>query len=141
MTAAIVPATSAMATAAMSEKATNSTSSTNTESYIAKWFAGQVLFITGATGFMGKVLVEKLIRDCPDIKECYLLMRAKRGIEPEHRRDDYINHMVRQSKSNSTRLHSPWAPTGLKFHHFAHFFVRFSIESAPPTQSNSIKSK
>lgn len=64
------------------------------ESNIANWFRDQVLFITGSTGFMGKVLVEKLLRDCPDIKTCYLLMRTKRGIEPEQRRDDYINHMV-----------------------------------------------
>lgn len=64
------------------------------ESNIANWFRDQVLLITGSTGFMGKVLVEKLLRDCPDIKTCYLLMRTKRGIEPEQRRDDYINHMV-----------------------------------------------
>lgn len=66
----------------------------STESHIAKWFTDQVIFITGATGFMGKVLVEKLLRDCSDIKECYLLMRTKRGVEPEQRREDYINHMV-----------------------------------------------
>lgn len=65
-----------------------------TESHIAEWYRDQIIFITGSTGFMGKVLVEKLLRDCPDIKACYLLMRAKRGIEPEQRRDDYINHMV-----------------------------------------------
>lgn len=64
------------------------------ESYIANWFQNQVIFITGGTGFMGKVLVEKLLRDCPEIKKCYLLMRTKRGIEPEQRREDYINHMV-----------------------------------------------
>lgn len=64
------------------------------ESYIADWFRGQVVFVTGSTGFMGKVLVEKLLRDCPEIKTCYLLMRTKRSIEPEQRRDDYINHMV-----------------------------------------------
>lgn len=68
--------------------------SSASESHIADWFRGQVVFVTGSTGFMGKVLVEKLLRDCPEIKTCYLLMRTKRGIEPEQRRDDYINHMV-----------------------------------------------
>lgn len=64
------------------------------ESKIGSWYAGKTLFVTGATGFMGKVLIEKLLRDCPDIKEINLLMRAKRGQEPEQRREDYINHMV-----------------------------------------------
>lgn len=64
-------------------------------SHIANWYRNQVVFVTGSTGFMGKVLVEKLLRDCPDIKVCYLLMRTKRGIEPEQRRDDYVNHIVR----------------------------------------------
>ncbi|XP_031638474.1 putative fatty acyl-CoA reductase CG5065 [Contarinia nasturtii] len=76
------------------------------ESNIANWYRDQIIFITGATGFMGKVLVEKLLRDCPEVKTCYLLMRTKRGIEPEQRRDDYINHMIfdRIRESNPKQL-------------------------------------
>lgn len=66
----------------------------NGTSLIADWFRHQVIFVTGSTGFVGKVLIEKLLRDCPDIEKCYLLMRRKRGVEPEQRQDDYINHMV-----------------------------------------------
>lgn len=66
----------------------------STESHIANWYRDQIVFVTGSTGFMGKVLVEKLLRDCPDIKTCFLLMRTKRGIEPYQRREEYINHMV-----------------------------------------------
>lgn len=73
------------------------------ESHIANWYRAQVIFITGSTGFMGKVLVEKLLRDCPGIKAIYLLMRAKRGIEPEQRRDDYINHMVSDKAGKQMR--------------------------------------
>lgn len=69
----------------------------NGSSLIADWFRNQVIFVTGSTGFMGKVLVEKILRDCPSIEKCYLLMRTKRGIEPEQRRDDYVNHMVSES--------------------------------------------
>ncbi len=61
---------------------------------IPEWFAGKRIFITGATGFMGKVLVEKLLRDCPDVTQLYLLIRPKRGVEPAQRREDYINHFV-----------------------------------------------
>lgn len=61
---------------------------------IPEWFAGKCILITGATGFMGKVLVEKLLRDCPDVAQLYLLIRKKKGIEPAQRREEYVNHMV-----------------------------------------------
>lgn len=61
---------------------------------IPQWFAGKTIFVTGATGFMGKVLVEKLLRDCPDIEKMYLLIRTKKGVDAEQRREEYISHMV-----------------------------------------------
>ena len=42
---------------------------------IQEFYAGRSIFITGATGFMGKVLVEKLLRSCPEIGRLYLLIR------------------------------------------------------------------
>uniref|UniRef100_A0A182MC43 Fatty acyl-CoA reductase n=1 Tax=Anopheles culicifacies TaxID=139723 RepID=A0A182MC43_9DIPT len=42
-------------------------------------FAGADVFITGGTGFMGKVLIEKLLRSCPQIARVFVLVRAKRG--------------------------------------------------------------
>lgn len=64
---------------------------------IPEWFAGKRVLVTGATGFMGKVLVEKLLRDCPQLDRMYLLVRRKKGAEPAQRRDDYVNHMVSMS--------------------------------------------
>lgn len=61
---------------------------------IPEWYSGKSILITGATGFMGKVLVEKLLRDCPNVEQLYLLIRKKKGVEPVQRRDEYINHMV-----------------------------------------------
>ncbi|KAK6633631.1 hypothetical protein RUM43_001220 [Polyplax serrata] len=52
---------------------------------IADTFKGKTLFITGGTGFMGKVLVEKILRDCPDLKKMYLLTRVKKGMDPKER--------------------------------------------------------
>jgi fatty acyl-CoA reductase len=46
---------------------------------VRDFYRDRSIFITGGTGFMGKVLVEKLLRSCPDIKNIYLLMRPKRG--------------------------------------------------------------
>ncbi|XP_063710096.1 putative fatty acyl-CoA reductase CG5065 [Culicoides brevitarsis] len=61
---------------------------------IPEWYADKNIFISGATGFLGKILVEKLLRDCPDLCALYLMVRAKRGQTPEDRRKDYINHLV-----------------------------------------------
>ncbi|KAK8464334.1 hypothetical protein PHAVU_011G180400 [Phaseolus vulgaris] len=37
---------------------------------------GKTIFVTGATGFVGKVFVEKILRVQPEIKRLYLLIRA-----------------------------------------------------------------
>jgi alcohol-forming fatty acyl-CoA reductase len=50
----------------------------------------QILGSTGS-GFMGKVLVEKLLRSCPGIESIYLLMRPKRGHDINERLNDIIN--------------------------------------------------
>ncbi|XP_073847723.1 putative fatty acyl-CoA reductase CG5065 [Musca autumnalis] len=64
------------------------------KSQIAAWYADKNILITGATGFMGKVLVEKLLRSCPDIKGLYLLIRSKRGLSPEVRKDQYLKCVI-----------------------------------------------
>jgi len=46
---------------------------------VPEFYAGKELFVTGFTGFMGKVLIEKLLRSCPDIKAIYVLLRPKKG--------------------------------------------------------------
>jgi fatty acyl-CoA reductase len=54
-------------------------------SVISSFYVDRSVFITGATGFMGKVLIEKLLRSCPGIDKLYLLMRPKRGQNPKDR--------------------------------------------------------
>ncbi|XP_023955311.2 fatty acyl-CoA reductase wat [Bicyclus anynana] len=51
------------------------------ESQIQKLFSGASVLLTGGTGFLGKLLVEKLLRSCPDIKKLYLLTRPKKNKE------------------------------------------------------------
>lgn len=50
-----------------------------------EFYAGKSVFVTGATGFMGKVLLEKMLRCLPSLEKIYILTRAKRGVLPEDR--------------------------------------------------------
>uniref|UniRef100_A0AAR5Q7C2 Fatty acyl-CoA reductase n=2 Tax=Dendroctonus ponderosae TaxID=77166 RepID=A0AAR5Q7C2_DENPD len=64
------------------------------DSDIASWYAGQSIFVTGATGFMGKVLVEKLLRCCPDVSTIYIVIRHKKGRNSSQRLEDFWNSPV-----------------------------------------------
>ncbi|KAI4504257.1 hypothetical protein M0802_000728 [Mischocyttarus mexicanus] len=52
---------------------------------IAKFYAGRSIFMTGASGFIGKVLMEKLLRSCPEIDKLYILIREKKGLKIQER--------------------------------------------------------
>ncbi|KAJ9450143.1 hypothetical protein DIPPA_21490 [Diplonema papillatum] len=43
-------------------------------------FQGQHIFITGATGFVGKVLIEKILYSLPVVDKLYIMVREKQGI-------------------------------------------------------------
>ncbi|XP_034255924.1 putative fatty acyl-CoA reductase CG5065 isoform X2 [Thrips palmi] len=46
---------------------------------VAAFYAGRGVLVTGATGLLGKVLVEKLLWAVPNVGNVYMLMRPKRG--------------------------------------------------------------
>jgi thioester reductase-like protein len=48
------------------------------ESAVQRMFRGAGVFVTGGTGFLGKVLLEKLLRSCPDVGNIFLLLRSKK---------------------------------------------------------------
>ncbi|XP_029010132.1 fatty acyl-CoA reductase 1 isoform X2 [Betta splendens] len=58
---------------------------------IPEYYAGKNVLITGATGFMGKVLLEKLLRSCPGVKSVYVMVRSKAGQSPKARIVDMIS--------------------------------------------------
>lgn len=61
---------------------------------VQEFFRDAVVFITGGTGFMGKVLLEKLLRTCPNIKHIYLLIRIKKGKNTEQRLNEIFDNRV-----------------------------------------------
>jgi fatty acyl-CoA reductase len=49
----------------------------NETNRISELFVNKTLLITGGTGFLGKVLIEKVLRTCPGVKKMYLIVRSK----------------------------------------------------------------
>ncbi|CAB3233633.1 unnamed protein product [Arctia plantaginis] len=52
---------------------------------IPEFYKGKTIFITGGSGFIGKVLIEKLLYSCTELSKIYLLLRSKKNVKPEDR--------------------------------------------------------
>ena len=58
---------------------------------VIQFYEGQNIFVTGASGFLGKVLLEKLLRSCPNVGNIFVLVRPKKGKEPNERVQEIIS--------------------------------------------------
>jgi len=63
------------------------------ETSIAESFRDGTVFVTGSTGFLGKILTEKLLRSC-SLKKIAILVRSKKGIDSSQRVADIYNESV-----------------------------------------------
>ncbi|KAG8196975.1 hypothetical protein JTE90_013126 [Oedothorax gibbosus] len=63
---------------------------------IKDFYEGKSVFITGATGYLGVVLLESLLRLCPEIERIYILVRPKKGVQPESRKEAIFKKLVFQ---------------------------------------------
>lgn len=64
------------------------------ESLVKESFNGKSVLITGASGFVGKVLTEKLLRDCEGIKKVFLIFRSKKGQGLDRRFQKFHEHLL-----------------------------------------------
>ncbi|KAL6838392.1 hypothetical protein ACP4OV_031798 [Aristida adscensionis] len=58
---------------------------------VVAYFKGKSILITGSTGFLGKVLVEKILRVQPDIRKLFLLVR---GVDVETAKQRVQNQVI-----------------------------------------------
>lgn len=63
-------------------------------SEINKWYSGKNVLVTGATGFVGKCLVEKILRVIDEIGDIYVTIRGSARESFQKRKDNFINHIV-----------------------------------------------
>ncbi|GJQ79742.1 hypothetical protein Trydic_g23220 [Trypoxylus dichotomus] len=68
-------------------------------SEISKFYAGKNVFVTGGTGFLGKLVLEKLLRACPDVATVYMLVRPKKGKDAHTRVDEIFGEVIFQKLS------------------------------------------
>jgi len=61
---------------------------------IKDFFAGRSVLITGGTGFLGKAVIEKLMRSTPHINKIYVIVRPKRNQVPSQRIEALFNSDV-----------------------------------------------
>ncbi|KAF3420436.1 hypothetical protein E2986_11758 [Frieseomelitta varia] len=68
----------------------------NQTNSIEEFYADTVILLTGATGFVGKGLLEKLMRVCPRIAAIFILLRPKRNQTIEERFKKLVDDPVRK---------------------------------------------
>ena len=81
---------------------------------ICQFYAGKCIFITGVTGFMGKVLLHKLLDSCPMLESIYVLIRPKRNELPQVRLDKLLDGplFTHLKETNASSFKKVFAITG-----------------------------
>ena len=81
---------------------------------LEEFYDGQSIFITGGTGFVGKVLIEKLLYEFPTLNKIYIMLRPKSGQLIRRRLDELTECQVfeRIRRQYPERLQKLYAVSG-----------------------------
>lgn len=63
------------------------------KSQLSQFFANKNVLLTGGAGFLGKLLIEKLLRSTK-VKKIYLILRQKGDKGPEERLEEILKNVV-----------------------------------------------
>ncbi|XP_041986255.1 putative fatty acyl-CoA reductase CG5065 [Aricia agestis] len=72
---------------------------------VAEAYNGKSVFLTGATGFVGKVMLEKLLYSCPGLETVYILIREKQDQNANQR----LKKVFSEQLFSRLREHNPSA--------------------------------
>lgn len=61
---------------------------------IREFYTDKSILISGGTGFLGKTLIEKLLRSCDGVKRIFVLLRGKKGKSAEERTESFKKEVV-----------------------------------------------
>ncbi|XP_055536689.1 fatty acyl-CoA reductase wat-like [Wyeomyia smithii] len=78
-------------------------------SSVQDFYKDSVVLITGGSGFIGKVLIEKLLR-CFEVKKIYLLLREKKNVKSKDRLKEIVQepifHVLKNNNSTAASFFS-----------------------------------
>ncbi|XP_063242010.1 fatty acyl-CoA reductase wat-like [Bacillus rossius redtenbacheri] len=68
--------------------------SCETTTEVQRFYKDCGVFVTGGTGFLGKLTIEKILRSCPDVRKVYVLIRPKKGLSVEERKKTLLDNVM-----------------------------------------------
>ena len=89
---------------------------------VAEFYRGRNIFLTGGTGFIGKVFIEKMLRCCPDIGDVYVLIRPRRSQSVSERLKKMFKEKVSRLLSATLNLLDVVAES-MASNHYQHYVL------------------
>lgn len=84
---------------------------TPSPSQIVEFYKGQTLFLTGVTGFLGKILLAQLLQHCPGIRKVFCLIRGRQGVTASSRFEkevfslELFANLIKKDPSIKEKMH------------------------------------